>query len=204
MTNENLKPIVLDIETSGLDFVKCGIWQIGAIDLNTMEKFLEEARIDYEDKVEDEALMVTGKTEEELRDENKQSQKELLKSFFKWIDGKLIKNFLCQNPPLDIGILRIRANKYGLKYPFHKRSFDLHTISQMKFHDLNKEFSIKGDISDLDLTNILNFCGIEDKRGAHNALEDCNLTAECFSRLVYGKNLFPEFNKFEVPGVLKK
>ena len=33
-----MKPIVMDIETSGLDLVKCGIWQIGAIDLNTMEK----------------------------------------------------------------------------------------------------------------------------------------------------------------------
>jgi len=43
--------IVLDIETSGLDSVKCGIWQIGAIDLATNEEFLEEARIDDEDIV---------------------------------------------------------------------------------------------------------------------------------------------------------
>ena len=27
----------------------------------------------------------------------------------------------------------------------------------------------------------------------HNALEDAKLTAECFSRLVYGKEFLPEF-----------
>ena len=32
--------ILLDIETSGLKFNECGIWQIGAIDLNTKEEFL--------------------------------------------------------------------------------------------------------------------------------------------------------------------
>ena len=39
-----MKPIVMDIETSGLDKVKCGIWQIGAIDLNDNEEFLREGK----------------------------------------------------------------------------------------------------------------------------------------------------------------
>ena len=57
----SLKPIVMDLEMSGLNMTKCGIWQIGAIDLNTMEEFLEEGRIDEEDIVEKEALVVIGK-----------------------------------------------------------------------------------------------------------------------------------------------
>ena len=44
-----MKPVVLDIETSGINFEKCGIWQIGAIDLNTGEEFFEDCRIDDED-----------------------------------------------------------------------------------------------------------------------------------------------------------
>ena len=51
-----MKPIVLDLETSGIDKVKCGVWQIGAYDLNTMEEFFDDARIDDEDKVEEGAL----------------------------------------------------------------------------------------------------------------------------------------------------
>ena len=70
-----MKPIVLDLETSGLDKVNCGIWQIGAIDLNNQEEFLEEGRIDDEDVAQEGALRVIGKTEEELRDKNKRSQK---------------------------------------------------------------------------------------------------------------------------------
>ena len=52
-----IMPIVLDLEMSGLDVVRCGIWQIGAIDLNTMEEFLEESRIDNEDIIDQESLL---------------------------------------------------------------------------------------------------------------------------------------------------
>ena len=84
-----MKPIVMDIESSGLDKVKCGIWQIGAIDLNDNEEFLEESRIDDEDFVEEDALKVIGKTEEELRDKNKQSQEKLIMNFFDWIKKRV-------------------------------------------------------------------------------------------------------------------
>ena len=201
-----MKPIVLDLETSGIDKVKCGVWQIGAYDLNTMEEFFDDARIDDEDKVEEGALKVTGKTEEELREPSKQSQKELLEKFFRWVENRKMKNLLCQNPQFDVGFLEIKAKKYGLEMPFHFRSFDLHSIAQTKYYDLHKEFLIRKneDYSGMNLTNILKFCGIEDNRKAHNALEDAKLTAECFSRLIYGKNLFQEYAKYEIPEVLRK
>ena len=56
----------------------------------------------------------------------------------------------------------------------------------------------------MNLKKILAFCGMEDERGYHNALEDCKIEAECFNRLIYGKNLFPEYSKFEIPEYLKK
>ncbi len=37
----------------------------------------------------------------------------------------------------------------------------------------------------------------------HNALTDAKLTAECFSRIVYGKNLLEEFKKFPIPEYLR-
>jgi DNA polymerase III epsilon subunit-like protein len=44
--------IVVDIETSGTDFAKCGIWQIGAVDLeNPRDTVLEYSKIDAEDGI---------------------------------------------------------------------------------------------------------------------------------------------------------
>ncbi len=216
----SLKPVVVDIEASGGNPLEHGIWQIGAIDLNTMEEFLEESKIDDEDKVAEEALMIIGKTEEELREKNKQTQKELLKKFFKWLETRKMKNLLCHLPEFDQGFLRKKMLKYFKEDPFwpdFHRAFDLHTIAQVKFFELNGKFLTKEDNnSDMGLKNILKLCGMNDERRAvregkisregkpHNALEDAKLTAECFSRLMYGKNLFPEFSKFEIPKELKK
>lgn len=213
--------IVVDLETSGLSITKSGIWQIGAVDLDTMEEFLDEGRIDGDDIVSEGALRVTGKTEEELRDMKKQSQKELIEKFFTWISKRKIKNPICQLPQWDIGWLLARAEKYNLKTPFHKRAFDLHSIAQTKYFQINNKFLIKEENkkeihSDMSLSEIIKFCGIEENRREmggieiikdgkpHNALEDAKLTAECFYRLIYGKNLFPEYAKFEIPEVLRK
>lgn len=201
--------IVVDIETSGLDFNKCGIWQIGAVELENPENtFLEEARIDDEDKIIDEGketvLEIIGKTEEQLRDKNKQAQKQLIENFFKWFGSIKIKDCICQHPGFDLGFLTVKARKYNLEIPFPHRAFDLHTLAQIKFFEINKKFLIKENKSDLGLTNILEFVGMKDERGAHNALEDAKLEAECFSRLIFGKNLLPEYSKFPIPEVLKK
>ncbi|MFH1325395.1 MAG: 3'-5' exonuclease [archaeon] len=216
---ENLRPIVVDIECSGGNPAKNGIWQIGAVDLNTMEEFLEESRIDDEDKINEEALKIIGKTEEELKDGNKQSQKEMLEKFFKWLDTRKMKNLLCHLPEFDEGFLRNKSLKYFDADPFwpdHHRAFDLHTIAQVKFFEMNEKFLTKEDNnSNMSLGNILNLCGIKDDRKKmkdgkitegkpHNALEDAKLTAECFNRLMFGKNLFPEYSKFEVPEDLRK
>jgi len=200
--------IVLDIETSGLDFVKCGIWQIGAIDLETKEEFLQEARIDDEDLILDSrvakpVLEVIGKEEEDLRNNTKQSQKQLLINFFNWCEGRKLKNCLCQGPQFDLGFIWTKARKYGLNNPLHHRAYDLHSMASLKYFQLNNKFLIKENHSDMGLKNILNFCGMQDNRGAHNALEDCKLTAECFSRIIYKRNLFPEYSKFPIPENLK-
>lgn len=198
--------IAMDIETSGLDKVKCGIWQIGAVDIDhPSETFLQEARIDDENLIEEGATKVHGKNEAYLKDKNKQSQKQLLDNFFKWVEErKTMKNFLCENPQFDIGFIEIKTKKYRLKMPVSYRAFDLHTIAQVRHLCLKEKFLIKEERSDMGLKNILEFVGMQDNRTEHNALEDAMLTAECFSRLVFGKNLFSEFEGFEIPSYLQR
>ena len=218
-----MNPIVMDIETSGLDKINCGIWQIGAIDLNNpKEFFLEEGRIDDDEFVQEDALTVIGKSEDYLRNENKKSQEELIQNFFNWMSRRGMRNLLCQNPQFDLAFIEIKAEKYGLKKNFQHRAFDLHSIAQTIHFMVKNSFLLRKNYekfeSNVNLTNTLNFCGIPDNRVLfvddgkgqikeglpHNALEDCKLAGECFFRLMHGKNLFPEYAQYEIPEHLKK
>lgn len=213
--------IVLDIETSGLYPEKHGIWQIGAMDLdNPQNHFLEECRIDDNEEIFPQTLDIIGKTEEQLRDKTKQSQKEILESFFKWCNKIKNRNCICQNPVFDLGFITEKARKNELESNLPYRSFDLHAIASLRYQQINNKFLIseKTNNSDMVLSNILKFCGIEDTRRSidvktrkvlregtvHNALEDVKLTAECFSRLVYGKELLNEFKEQPISEYLKK
>mgnify|MGYP001616234061 FL=1 len=216
--------IILDIETSGIDTGRCGIWQIGAIDLQTKKEFLEESRIDDDDLVEESALKVIGKTEKELRDRKKQTQKQLIMNYLTWIKSVKEKLFVGQNVGWDLNFIQNKCLKYGIMDKFREvmgqRGIDLHTLTQIKYHEINGKYLLKDKgSSDMNLTNVLKFCGISDERikmedgskmgivekqgKPHNALDDCKLEGECFSRLTEGKNIFPEFSKFKIPEALK-
>jgi len=211
--------IVVDIESSGLNMAKCGVWQIGALDMGTGQEFIEEARIDDEDEVIEEALRVIGKTEKELRDKKKQSQKQLIEHFFSWLkrfDERLIAG---DNVGFDIYFIQNKCLKYGIQEKFLDamgyKGFDLPTLAQIKYREKFGKLKVKEGVNDMGLKNILEFCGMKDERTqlnkgkvvkegkAHNALEDCRLEAECFSRLLSGKSLFPEYSKFPIPENLR-
>jgi len=209
--------IIVDLETGGtFNPSKYGIWQVGAVEFaNPSNTFLEEARIDDSDETQEGALKVTGKTEEELRDKTKQSQKELLENFFTWVEKIENKILVAHSTPFDYSYLSLRAEKYDLKFPFNYRTIDLQPIAFQKYFQLYKKLPIKDGKSIMSLPNVLKFCGIEDPRiqlsgtdvlkegTPHNALEDAKLEAECLSRILYGKPLLPEFEHFPIPKTLK-
>jgi len=197
--------IVVDIEMSGTDILKNGIWQIGAIDTDDPEKyFLDECRIDDDEETDDEAMSACNFTEERLRDKNKQSQKELLDKFFTWCEYSKIKNCICQGPQVDTAFLKAKASKHNVKYPFHWRAFDLHSMASLKYKEIYGHILISDNHSDMSLAKIIFFCGMKDNRTGHNALEDAKLTAECFVRIVYGKKFLKEFEDYEIPAYLQQ
>ncbi|MBS3088742.1 3'-5' exonuclease [Candidatus Pacearchaeota archaeon] len=205
--------IVVDIETSGpFDPKKYGIWQIGAVEFNNPKNiFLEEARIDDEDEIAEEALKIIGKTEEQLRDSEKQSQNQLIKNFFEWTSKIKNKIMIAHNTPFDYGFLTAKAIKYSLENPMNRRTLDIHAIAFQKYFQINNSFPIEEGKSTMNLPKVQEFCGLEEKRiqlkegkvikegTPHNALEDAKLEAECLSRILYGKSLFKEFEQFPIP-----
>lgn len=212
--------IVLDIETSGLTD-DCGIWEIGAINLGDISQtFLQEARIDKEDNIQKGALLVTGKTEEELRDVSKQSQKQMIENYLNWVEKQPVKIFYGQNVGWDISMIQAKCIIYGLQDKFlemhSQRGMDLHTIAQEKYFKIHGKYLLKENgISAMNLGKLLNFCGMKDKRitvrgekvvnkgNYHNAMEDCKLEGEALMRLKFGKNLFLEYNQYKIPDYLK-
>ena len=215
--------IVLDIETSGFDTGRCGIWQIGALEFeNPDNSFLDECRLDSEDKIEEGALIVTGKTREDLLDAKKQAQKSLVSGFLDWARGIPEKIYAGHNVGWDLSFIQNRCFKYGLEKKSGEaigqsaRVFDLHTIAQNDYARKKGHFYLKPDgTSAMSLPEVLKYCGIKDPRiqlngtevvkqgTAHSALEDVRLEAECFSRILYGRVLFPEYAQFEIPKYLQ-
>ena len=139
--------IVLDIESSGISTGDCGIWQIGAIELeNPKNYFLEEARIDSGDVVTESALMVTGKTEKDLINPKKQSQKKLIINYLNWASKIKEKMYIGQNIGWDINFIQNKCIKYGIMDLFRKvqsqRSMDLHTLAQEKYNNIKGNYCI--------------------------------------------------------------
>ena len=208
--------IVVDIETSGnFDPERNGIWQIGAVEFdNPHNTFLQEARIDDEDNIEDSSLKVTGKTVKEFRDKSKQSQKQLLQNFFNWASKINNRTLVAFNTPFDYGFLYLRAKKYGLEFPFSHRTFDLHVFAVARYFEIHKKLPIEEGKSMMNLPKVIEFCGMKDKRiqlkdnkvvqegSPHNGLEDAKIEAECLSRILYGKNLILEYKEVVIPKYL--
>jgi DNA polymerase III epsilon subunit-like protein len=213
--------IVLDIETTGLTN-DCGICEIGAINLDEpLHAFVQNCRIDREDTITKGALKVNGMTFEQLNDVNKQSQKELIENYLNWVGKQSQKIFFGQNVSWDICMIQAKCLKYDLESIFlsihGQRGFDLHTIAQEKYFDINKNYCLnEGGKSKMNLGEVLKFCGIKDNRinvkgnkivksgNYHSALEDCKLEGEAFMRIKFGINLFPDYAKFKIPDYLIK
>ncbi|MGV8150419.1 MAG: exonuclease domain-containing protein [Candidatus Woesearchaeota archaeon] len=197
--------ISIDIESSGGDFLKHGIFQIGALDTdNPNNYFFETCRIDDDDEIDSDSLRITGATEETLRDKSRQSQKEMIEKFLEWMNTVQVKSFLCHNTQFDHAFIRCKLSKYDIPIALPWRAFDIHSIASIKFLEVNGSLLIKEQESFLTLSKIIEFCGMNDPREEHNALEDAELTAECFARIMYGKNLLKKYTEYSIPQYLKK
>lgn len=192
--------IIVDVESSGVDANRCSLLSVGAIDFDTPERrFYEECKIFEGANVDPDALKVNGFTEEQIVDPKKQSDKELIEKFLKWVETVGEWTIAGQNPSFDRDFLMQTAYRYHLNWPLAHRTIDLHSIAYMHMLKAKIQPPTAKNRSALNLDAISKYCGLKIERGSHNALEDTLIEAECFSRLLYDKKLLTEFNKFEIP-----
>lgn len=192
--------IIVDVESSGVDPNKNSLVSVGAIDFDNPEnRFYEECRIWDGAHIEDEALAVNGFTRGQITDQKKQTDRELVGKFLKWMETCQEHTIAGQNPSFDRDFLMYTAYRYHINWPLAHRTIDLHSIAYFHMIKRGIEIPIENKHSKVNLTSIIKYVGIDMERGTHNALEDTLLEAECLSRLIYNKPLLPEYEKFAIP-----
>lgn len=194
--------IVVDIEASGTDANKHSILSIGAIDFdNPSDRFYDECRAWEGAHLDPGAFLVNGFSEKEALDASRKSEADAVKGFIAWATSKRDWTFAGQNPSFDRGFIEAACRRAKIDYPFAHRTLDTHTLAYMHMitHSLVPPFDATHHRSDLDLDGILRYVGIPDEPTPHNALTGAECHAEVIARLLYGRQLLPEFEVFPIP-----
>ncbi|MEI6528235.1 MAG: 3'-5' exonuclease [bacterium] len=192
--------IIVDVEATGVDEVKHALLSVGAIDFEHPERqFYEECRAFPGAHVMDEALAINGFTLEQVNDPNKQTDEDLIKHFIGWAKQSQDHTFGGQNPSFDRDFLHRAADRYGLDWPFAFRTVDQHSVCYTHMVLKGIKPPVAHGRSDLNSDKIMKYVGIPEEPHPHNALNGAKVAAEALSRLLYGKKLLPEFEKYDIP-----
>jgi DNA polymerase III epsilon subunit-like protein len=195
--------LVTDCEMTGLEPTLHSILSVGAVDLdNPSRQLYEECRMWEGAKVEDEALEVCGFTREQIVDPSKQTEGELVHKFIAFAEPMADTTLAGQNVFTDLLFLQAAAKRTGhTAWPFAHRIIDIHTLAweHMVKRGVTPPLNTEKRHSALNLTAVLNYCGIPEEPRPHNALMGAKCSAEVISRLLYDKKLLPEFEQYEIP-----
>ena len=95
--------------------------------------------------------------------------------------------------------IRNTAKRYHLDWNFAHRTIDLHSLCYM--HMIKKGIAppVVNNRTDLNSDTIMKYVGIIVEPHPHNALNGAKFEAEAISRLLYDKNLLPEFESYPLP-----
>lgn len=191
--------VVVDIETTGLDYEECNIIEISAIRYQNgslidsyttlvrppLEKIFFPCRGENGEYVEryipDFISELTGITDEMVKDAP--TIKEVLPVFLDFVKGSLLMG---HNISFDIGFLMENTNRCGL--PAFKNDY----INTLRI--VRKVFP---DHPHYRLQDMADMCGITPS-AAHRALADCETTANCYLYMrskILGQMTEEEFKK---------
>jgi len=194
--------LVIDIEASGTEYHKHSIVSIGALDFKQPDnRFYKECRIWDGAHIMSGALKVNGFTEAEITDATKQTEAEIVREFMEWSQHISDRTLTGQNVSFDRDFLRAGALRAGLAWDLAYRTIDTHTMCWMHIIKSGQKAPLDKQHrrSALDLDAVLNYCGIPEEPAPHNALTGALCHGEVTARLLYDKNLLPEFSQYQIP-----
>jgi DNA polymerase III epsilon subunit-like protein len=196
--------LIVDTETTGLDPKKHSIVSIGAVDFFHPENtFYVECKPWHGAEYQTEALAINGFTKEELEDPKRKTLYEAMNEFIAWTNKAEDKTLGGHNFASDIAFLRSAVDVYNINWSPGRRVVDTHSLCYS--HHLKRGISppLKDGRTDLSFDKVLVYVGLPEEPKPHNALTGAKMAAEVFSRLIYRKALYHEFEQFAVPEYLK-
>ncbi|MCH7529801.1 3'-5' exonuclease [Patescibacteria group bacterium] len=192
--------IIVDVEASGTDYNKHSIVSIGALDFDNPEnKFYEECKIWDGAHIMDEALLVNGFTEEEIKDPNKKTEGQITDTFLQWAMALPEHTIGGQNPSFDRDFIKAAAEREHLNWQLAYRTIDTHTLAHMHMVKRGITPPVANKRSALNLDAVLNYVGIPKEPEPHNALTGALCHAEIIARLLHDKQLLEEFKQYSIP-----
>lgn len=192
--------IIIDVETTGTDPQKHSILSIGAVNSNdTSKQFYEECRMWEGAHIDENALTVNGFSSEDAELESKQSEAELIHDFLTWVDLQDEITPAGLNPLFDLGFLQAAAKRAGENYTLPHRSIDLHSVAYTHMISRGITPPVLNKKTDLNSDKIMEYVGIPTEPRPHKALNGAIWELEAFSRLLYGKGILTDFQKYPIP-----
>jgi DNA polymerase III epsilon subunit-like protein len=192
--------IILDVETTGVSPNNNSILSIGAVDFSHPEfQFMQECRMWSGASVEEEALKVNGFSHESIADVSKKEEGEIVKLFLDWVSLRDDVVTGGQNVFFDVSFIEAAAKRTGVISNLSRRIVDLHSITYAHMLSSGEEPPLKNGKTALDADTIMKYVGIPSEPRPHIALNGAIWEAEAFSRLIYKKPLFPQFEQYGVP-----
>lgn len=180
--------IAVDVETSGTNPQINSILSIGAVDMaNPANRFYGECRAFEGAVIEQGALDVNGFALDQINAQGK-SEGGLVTEFIEWVRGiENNKPLMCgQNVDFDRDFIKYACERIGMKSPFNYRVVDVHSIA---WYYITMNGS-KPPLN-LSLNRVLEMTGAGREPDPHNALTGAMCAAECISRMLTKKSLFP-------------
>jgi DNA polymerase-3 subunit epsilon len=187
--------LVLDLEMSGPDFEWHDIIQIGAVlyddQWNWKGEHLTNVFPENDEGFSSRAEGVHGLTLAEL--DEAPMMYEVLPEMEDWIREKLGRKrpnkrvslqdvvIMGQSVINDINFLQVAYKREKLKWPYSRKLVDLHTTAFLISRILEK--NNQPAPKKLSLEAIAQYFGLSRTEESHNALEDAQLTAQCFEEI---------------------
>ena len=192
--------IVVDVETTGTDPSLHSIVSIGAVEFEHPERqFYRECRLFDGAQTEADALAVNGFTLPQITDAAKPTLEQAIGEFIAWCKAAGERTLAGHNTSFDRDFLQSSAERYNLAWRFGNRVLDIHTMAWAHMVRRGIEPPTRGGRSAISFDTALQYVGMPEEPRPHHGLTGAKLEAEVFSRLLHGRPLLSEFERYPLP-----
>lgn len=194
--------IVVDIESTGTSMLHSSIVELAALDMdNPTDVFSEYCRPFDGAEIEDGALQVMGVTKESLFTPERQRVESLMEHFMAWLEPKEDRTFAGAYVGFDIFMVKTQFERMGKTFSIGYGAMEMNSLVYAWLKKNGKEVPMKNDAIYAGISSVLknNYVGLAIERKGHTAKEDVELGAEILSRILYGKQLLPQYLAYPLP-----